>query len=334
MNAALISCLLLLAPGYDALVAALQSDDAYDDSYKVRLQAAVLLGRSGRDSAVEPLSLALGGDPHYLVRSAAALALANLSAPRSATTLLTAMATDADAFVRQQARNALERLPREEALPFVLIATRSDRAAVRSAALLYLAREPEQGGEGALAQALGETPEVFSALSETLQGLPDASRLRVLSQGLQSTEVLARQRTLELVQKKPSAEAAALVLAVYRRPAETQEIRELSKSALQALKAYLPLAEIVSEATAHPDYEVRARALQLLGVIGGPAAKDILLKNLDDERTYFRGVAVQAVKDLHEKDVVPRLERMLTDPQNQRIRHIIQNSIQQLRAHP
>ncbi|HET6347287.1 MAG TPA: HEAT repeat domain-containing protein, partial [Myxococcota bacterium] len=46
-----------------------------DDSYKVRLQATVLLGKSKDPRAVEPLLTALNVDAHPTVRAAAATAL-------------------------------------------------------------------------------------------------------------------------------------------------------------------------------------------------------------------------------------------------------------------
>ena len=68
---------------YEQLVSALKNADAF----KVRLQAAVVLGRAGGAKAVEPLVGALD-DPEVAVRAASAMALGNLADLRAVTPLV------------------------------------------------------------------------------------------------------------------------------------------------------------------------------------------------------------------------------------------------------
>jgi hypothetical protein len=80
-----------------------------DASYKVRLQAALLLGKLGNRSAAAPLTRALG-DENRTVRAMAAQALGQLHASESAPALKALLAREHDSFVRTQAEKALAAL--------------------------------------------------------------------------------------------------------------------------------------------------------------------------------------------------------------------------------
>ena len=80
-----------------------------DDSYKVRVQAAQLLGKLGDPAASAPLIKALN-DSNKTVRWMAAQALARLAAPAAAPALKALLARERDASVRSQAQKALAAL--------------------------------------------------------------------------------------------------------------------------------------------------------------------------------------------------------------------------------
>jgi hypothetical protein len=80
-----------------------------DDSYKVRLTAALALGRLGDASAVAPLSKALA-DPHRLVRASAAESLGRLANPAAAAALKSLLVKESDSYVRGKAEKALAAL--------------------------------------------------------------------------------------------------------------------------------------------------------------------------------------------------------------------------------
>jgi HEAT repeats len=80
-----------------------------DDSYKVRVQAASLLGKLGDPAAAEPLTRALN-DTNKTVRWMAAQSLARLGNPSAAPALKSLLARERDASVRTQAEKALAAL--------------------------------------------------------------------------------------------------------------------------------------------------------------------------------------------------------------------------------
>src|SRR4051812_37156954 len=85
---------------------------AHDLSFKVRLQAAVKLGRSHDVRAVKGLTDALH-DEHYTVRGAACLGIGNLGHAEAIGALLRTAATDEEEYVRKEARTALRLFDKE-----------------------------------------------------------------------------------------------------------------------------------------------------------------------------------------------------------------------------
>jgi hypothetical protein len=92
----------LAANKTDTLVAALLGDS----SFKVRTQAALLLGKLGDKAAVDPLVRALGDD-HKTVRAMAAQSLGKLGGEKAVAGLKALLQRESDGFVRGQAEKAL-----------------------------------------------------------------------------------------------------------------------------------------------------------------------------------------------------------------------------------
>jgi hypothetical protein len=77
-----------------------------DPGYKVRTQAALLLGKLGDPTGVEPLIKALGDD-NKMVRAMAAQSLGKLGGEKATAALKGLLARESDSFVRGQAEKAL-----------------------------------------------------------------------------------------------------------------------------------------------------------------------------------------------------------------------------------
>jgi len=111
---ALAAGLAMLAAGAVVLGAGGKIDDLAgalltDPSFKVRTQAALLLGKLGDKSGVEPLARALA-DENKTVRAMAAQSLGKLGGDKAATALRALLQGEKDGFVRVQAEKALAAL--------------------------------------------------------------------------------------------------------------------------------------------------------------------------------------------------------------------------------
>ncbi|MBI5509880.1 MAG: HEAT repeat domain-containing protein [Deltaproteobacteria bacterium] len=302
-----------------------------DDSFKVRLQAAVFLGRSDDDRAFEPLVAALNNDEHYTVRAAAATALANLNDPRAISHVIKRLATDADPFVRDEAQRGLSKFDREEALPYVVATYGSDDPAVRRQAVLYLAEAPSPAAQQVLVRALGDTPEIFQVARDTALNMPPPEGLKFLETALDHRDASVRRGAVVVLHGIATAESAALILKVYERDIEADSVRNETRTSLRELRRFLPIAQFIKDAQESANKHERTKALKLLGVVGGDEAKDVLTTALNDQDVYVRGNAVMAVGELGDTAVVPALEKLESDPSNQRILHLVRHALKQLK---
>jgi hypothetical protein len=103
----------LAASKTESLAAALLSDP----SYKVRTQAALLLGKLGDKAGVDPLVQALG-DENKTVRAMAAQSLGKLGGDKAIAGLRALLQREKDEFVRGQAEKALAGIDRKIYLKF------------------------------------------------------------------------------------------------------------------------------------------------------------------------------------------------------------------------
>ena len=154
--------------------------------FKVRLQAAYILGTLGDKRAVTALVRTLG-DAHYAVRGAAAIALGSLGDP-AAVEPLAKTATDDEAWVRAEVMKALGRLKATDALPAMFNALDDSDWKVRHQAtralgligdpraILPLARVIETGIDGA--EVLDEAKRSLLKLAPSVDGPQMQSRLR------------------------------------------------------------------------------------------------------------------------------------------------------------
>ena len=335
----LLACLLpLLAPAHAGAAAVppsqhmQQLEDAllHDAYFKVRLQAALLLGQSGEPAALPALVQALRADPHLSVRAAAAAALASLQDARAVTPLVHQGALDPEALVREAAQQALAEFPRDQATAQVLAAYSALEPEVRRAVLLYIGKQPARSVEPLLLRALADVPAVANLARQQVARLPPDASQRLLGAALAHPDVEVRRVAVDMLLAQGTAASAQLILAAYERDGEVDAVRESARLALRQLRDQLPLGQIV-RAAASDDRHARARALRLLGVLGGSTAQEVLLRALRAPDPYIRGTSVLALQDLGDVDLIPVLEGLEGDPSNQRILNLVQHTLVHLR---
>lgn len=158
-RAALLALLVLAVPARAGKVDDLAEQLLGDDSYKVRLTAALALGKLGDASAVAPLSKALA-DSHRLVRGTAAESLGRLGNPAAAAALKSLLVKESDPFVRGKAEKALAALG----------PTTAARADGRRGGRIYLTFGPFSGG--AKTADAGHLEALRAVLKRELSKLP------------------------------------------------------------------------------------------------------------------------------------------------------------------
>ncbi len=301
-------------------------------SFKVRMQAAILLGRADDPRALEPLVQALGDD-HFAVRGAACLALSHLNRAAGVKPLITTAATDEDDFVRLEARKALLAFDGKVALEPALDAASAADVDVRREAINVLAHLPDESARLRLVEALGDAPPIHAIAHDTLFHLDEVERDALLSAGLSSTKPQVRLGAAALLEQIATPRAVALLMDAYDQQNDNPDLRRALRDHLRAVKRLLPEHELLADAQSSTDRFVRARALKFLGVIGGGQATDVLITTLDSPDVYLRGVAALSLADAGDPRAIQRLSRLIEDQDNARIVQIVRNSIQILERH-
>jgi HEAT repeat protein len=302
-------------------------------SFKVRLKAAVLLGRLADPRAVGPLTEALG-DENYVVRGAAARALGNLGMPIAVGSIesVLRLVEDEVPFVRQEAQRALKRLAGEQSADTFIAAMSSSRPAIRLAAILILAGIPTPEARSAVMLGLGdEDDEVRSEAIVAVKGLGAAELEGLLREALgrkdnyqvQATaaRLVGELRVLALLDLLADLMVSDAVVPVARKEAEL---------ALREMKDRLDVNALVAQ-LGSTERSVQARAIQLLGLQAGREAVDALMALLRHADPYMRQRAVFALGDAGDARAIPALEFLLKSENDARFRKLIERTLRKLR---
>ncbi len=282
-------------------------------SFKVRLQAALILGEGGRLEAEPPLREASHGDANAQVRAAAALALAELGGAEVAGALVEALG-DENPFVREEAEKGLARLAERLGPPFAQpfgAALGGAPEQARAAGVPVFALLGPAGAEQLAALVGDDAPTVRTAVAAALARLPPQVAGEALRYALRAGSFTTRAAAAAALAERRDALALPDLAALASSPTELPEVQQAARRALAALSDLIdPGVERrrLAEASAPDD---RVRALVLLVVREGPGAEDACERALGDISPIVQAEAVEALGRLGDPRALPALRRML-----------------------
>ncbi len=302
-------------------------------SFKVRLKAAVMLGRLADARAVDPLVRALR-DESYVVRGAAARALGNLGLPMAggAVEAVFRLVDDEEPFVQQEARQALMHLLGDDSMEQFIAVLQGDRSNARMTAVQVLATHTSPAARDALLLALGdEDEEVRAEAVMALQRIERPQLLGLLKQGLARRDAYriqaaAAQMIGELKMTEALGDLSALLVADDVVP----EVKKEAARTLSGMKQRLDVPGLVAQLQSS-DRLQQSQAIQLLGLHGGRESVDALLNLLKHEDLFVRQRAVFALGDAGDPRAVPPLEFLLKNEADARFRQLIERTLRKLR---
>ncbi len=325
MSAVLLLCLSLAGqseadPRFLELVDKLRDDGRW----KARVESAMQLGRSRDIRARKPLTRALE-DTHYAVRTAALRALAQLGDVRAVPAILDRLA-DEEPFVRVEAERSLHRFEALAIRPYLVRALRRHASpAVRLGAAMLLVDDMTPAVEEALLDATGDVDEVSRFAVSSLRALPEeqatADFMRGLSHGDYKVQI-ASMRALADMEVPAAAERIVEML-----DSRVPEVTLAAGQALEKLEKHLDQQKYFVAALRSKDPFERARALKVLGFIGGEEASRLLLNALDQPDVLVRGAAVGALANLADLRAIPKLREMKKHEENARIILLIRKTL-------
>jgi HEAT repeat protein len=300
-----------------------------NEDFKVRLQAAVILGRAGGEKAVPALVAALG-DAHYTVRGAAALALANVGSAE-AIEAVAARLDDEEQFVRDEALKALTELAWKVgpgAVSYLLAVRDKLSARQRLNVTRLLASIPDAAARRALAESSADEDEqVRAEADKALREAPKERAAEALRGVLGSPRYKVRQRACELLGELQDEESVARLSEILMDEVEVPEVKAAARAALARMKDKLDgpvLAQLLRHA---PDRRERAKSATLLAVKGGERSYVALVAALEDPDVFVRGTAAMALSEMGDARAVGPLARLLNKEENVRILKIVERAI-------
>ena len=303
-----------------------------EPAFKVRLQAALLLGGSGDPRALRALSRCAEHDEHPAVRRGAVDALVTLNRPGAIVTLIAVGARDLDPLVRMAAIEALKNFDRLTHQRFIIAAFDSDDVPVRAEALRQLPLPLSDLARRMVVKALGDFPEIFDEAKELVATLQRERRMDWLTQAASDANVRVRVGAVRLLGQDASARAAAHVVDIFERENEALEVKEEAGHSLRSLQEHLVVGDFLRDATQHSEPHMRMRAIRILEAIQGRGAIRVLVMALSDSAAPVRGRAALALGQLDVIAALPKLEEMLQNPLNQTIAPHLTQAMERLRA--
>jgi HEAT repeat protein len=324
----------LAVDGFPALVEKL----ANSGSFKVRLKAAVLLGRLNDVRAVKPLVLALG-DENYVVRGSAARALGNLGLPKAVASVepLFAQLLDEEHFVQQETRRALRRLAGLQSLDSFIAALDDRHPSVRLTAFTILSSLNIRKARLALTSVLGDTDErVLGEVLFVFKGMGQSDLDVLLRRALlHSDNPRVQKNAARLAGELQLGSTMDLLADLLISHGGTPDLRQEASLALAAMKVKMDVPALALQAKSE-DRSARNRAIVLLGLHGGEQAVEVLVSLLGHADSMVRRRTVFALGDSRNPSALPALRRLRQAEDDKRLRQIIERTIRKIESfiHP
>ncbi|MGC4117147.1 MAG: HEAT repeat domain-containing protein [Myxococcales bacterium] len=298
---------------------------------KVRLQAALILGRSGGEEALQPLADCLADDPDFPVRAACAMSLGNMEDVHAIEPLV-ARLEDPEALVRQECGKALFRYTVPEALPYLQVARERGSAEVRLVLVEVVAQIKDPQAGALLAELIGDASEKVrlqaAAVLTTMDGVEVSGILR---QALDHPNYRVKANAAKLLGQRKEKDAVARLVELASSPLEAVEVQVAARGALRELRSELDLTKLAAAAR-DPALErkERARALILLSTVDSADSFQACLDVLGDPEPFMRGLAAQALAEMGNPRALPALRDAAAKTSNDRVGRLIQVSIRKL----
>lgn len=294
------------------------------ESYKTRTEAAVALGRSDDIRAREPLQRALL-DPHYAVRSAALRALAHLGDVRAIPAMLDLLADD-EPFVRLEARKSLAKFPIEDSRPYLIHALgRHVDPRVRLASAERLAEAPTREALSALLEATGGPGQVGRFASSVIASQREIEAVGLLLEGLSHLDYRVQVASIRALAELGAKEATEPL--VTKLDSRVPEVTIAAATALRSFAPYIDRKKYFVAARRSSNRFERARALKVLGVLGGDEAATLLLTAMNDNDVLIRGAAIHGLSLIGDVRAIPKLLEMKKLEENARIITLVRSTL-------
>ena len=311
---------------FETLVQRLKSSP----NFKVRIQAALLLGKSGEERALEPLIAALN-DEHYTVRGAAAIGIGQIGNVTSVETLLTSL-TDEEKYVRDEIRRVLTTLAHDEkSLPYLISTMKHPNPVIRLESLKLLKSLQNDSGIEVLIESLSDEDRGVKAFAiESIRALGWEKAGNYLMAALDNKDYKIRKEAIKRLGKMKERRSITKLASILELRSDTPEIQNLTRNVLTELKSFYPLDSLKTVFNNSADKHRRAQSIILAGILKDEESKKFLIESLKDHDPYIRGTTALTLADIKVVEATNEINNMIKDKSNTRILPVLRNSLKKL----
>jgi HEAT repeat protein len=302
------------------------------NSFKVRLQAALILGVAGGPEAEPPLAEALESDPSAPVRGAAAMALGNLGDSRALAALVDGL-VDGDSFVRTEAVRSLTRVATQGG-PGVVAATADlvelapEGAKVQG--IRILVSLGSHGAEGVVKLLGDPSTKVQGEALAALEKMSSSAVEPALRGALQASNPTLRAAAATLLGDRGDEEAIAPLADLVSDSTEAPEVRAAARAALLRMSPIIDAEAELEILRDSPEAHLRLRALVLLTAKPSAGVVPLCIGALRDPSPLVRAYAVETLGDFGDRSALPALQAMVNRPDNATMAHVLTAAIRRI----
>jgi HEAT repeat protein len=304
-------------------------------SFKIRLKAAVMLGRvtdpQAAAYAVNPLIGALKDD-NYVVRGAAARALGNLGHPLAAdgAEWLLQAVDDEEAFVQKEVADALHRVAGVKSLQYFISALSDSNYKIRLAAVRVLAKLNIPEAKMAIIMALGDQEEqVRAELDLIFKGLGRAEMESLLFAALDMEQYQVQAEAARLIGELKLVKAIDKLGDLLVSDDVVPLVKREATDALIAMRGQINVQLLIKQLSAE-ESNLRDKGIKLLGIQGGRDAVDALMALLRNQDSFIRRRAISALGEAGDPRAVPALEYLYKTENDSRTKEQITRTLRKL----
>ena len=299
-------------------------------SFKVRLQAALLLGVAGGADAEPLLVTTLQRDPDAPVRAAAALALGETQDERAFDPLIASL-SDEDSFFRTQVEKGLAELAQSVADGPMKLWAQLGRVpeVAQERGLAVLGSLGAGGVVGLCAAATMGSDSIKIAAKAELARLPADQLDAGLRAALRRKDADSSPLAAAMLGDVGTPRSLPVLADAMSDPTQPSAVQSEAHSAL------VRLSESIDPATEarrfeSEDPQERLRAVVLSAIRGGPSAEALSLRALQDSNLRVQAAGASALADLGSADALPLIKILLKREDEAPIVRILEIAVRRL----
>ncbi len=301
---------------------------------KVRVQAAVLLGKSGSMKAILPLIEALS-DENYLMRAGAAFALGNLGDAVAVRPLVNHLLNDTP-FVKRQCVAALKKLVNDSSYTILKDALKKTNDETILLNLIDIIRTSKSFMIHKLLIGLlvNQSTKIQKHAIAAIDSLGTKEATQLYSNCIFSDNTELVYQCLKKLKEFPNKKIIDKLAEFIIDPVIIDKIKIASRAVLKESKSFIDTRKYAAIARGEGNFskEERSKAVTILAYADNPEAFSAIIDTINDKDPFVQGYAAMALAEAGDPRGIDILKMLIKKTRNKRVLQVAKNSLKKLQA--